>query len=527
MNLEINFSDIKSSSNLFIDFINNIQTENYNSIKNKIPKILERNYDKSKLIDAISMTYQNIELSAKQKQNIELLNKKNSLAVVTGQQAGFLLGPLYTLYKALDTYKISENLKLKYPAYNFIPIFWIEDNDNDLTEASHSYLFDESNNLVELNLAFDKIQSVSHTYIGNSSLEIINLTKSLIMDLHPNGAKYSELIDYSYCENDSWSYSFTKLMNKIIGEQGIIFLSANKLIKTGIFHKLVLNEINEFKKSKSLIEEKNEILISKNYKIQAKVSDINLFYHIDNNRFNIERIDDFYFINEKKYSQNEIIDLIITEPKNFSPKVLLRPLFQDYALPTVSYIAGPGEIAYHSQLDYLYQYLEIPKPAILMRSSYTIIDKKISRYLNKINKKADYFLNTYLDIEKDIANNLLGKDHNIVFENFRKKLDYEFAILETYLLGIDSQLERTIKGVNIKIMEQIEQLDKKAHSFAKRNNEELIQKYKQISNSIYPQNSLQERLISPIQFLSLTDNFIQKLLENSNVLSTKHIFLEL
>ncbi len=518
-------SQLPGASNVFKDFLNHSETYSFEDFSRIISLIQNRLYPRTAVNDAILNSSKDYELFELQKNNLELLKESNTFAIVTGQQAGFLGGSLYTLLKAVDTVKVAINLKSRFPDCNFVPIFWVEDNDDDLTEASHSYLFDANYNPIEFKLTHEGNSCVSDERIKEEDLLTIEIALKEL-DKYPFGENISTLVREVYKVGSTWSESFVKLYQQLIGRTGILFLSASKLMKSGVFGNLVLDELKNQGRSLASVEKINAELISRNYHLQATPSEVNLFYHIGNKRFRIDSTNDGFNINREFISRNEFLKLAESNPTNFSPKVLLRPVFQDAVLPTLAYIAGPGEIAYHSQTDYLYKDFQVTKPVVLMRTSATIIDKKISRYLSKIEKSSEYFFQSYPEIEKELADRLLGQHHDDIFSDFNKKLDADLASLESYLMTLDNQLERSIKGAYVKIKEQIEQLDKKAHSSAKRTNEELMQKYKMCSNSIYPNAKPQERVISPLTFIAQNDNFVDLLMNLDNGLSVEHLFIE-
>ena len=72
-----------------------------------------------------------------------LLADRQTVAIVTGQQAGLFGGPLFTLFKALTAIKLAEQVSRdhKVPA---VAVFWIDAEDHDWEEVRSCTVFDEA-----------------------------------------------------------------------------------------------------------------------------------------------------------------------------------------------------------------------------------------------------------------------------------------------------------------------------------------------------------------------------------------------
>lgn len=60
------------------------------------------------------------------------------MAVVGGQQAGLLTGPLYSVNKAISVILLSKEQSEKL-GIDVVPIFWIAGEDHDILEINHTY----------------------------------------------------------------------------------------------------------------------------------------------------------------------------------------------------------------------------------------------------------------------------------------------------------------------------------------------------------------------------------------------------
>src|SRR5262249_18734249 len=83
------------------------------------------------------------------------------------------------------------------------------------------------------------------------------------------------------------------------------------------------------------------------------------------------------------WTRDEILKLVEAEPETFSPNALLRPVVQDYLLPSTGFLAGPAEISYLAQSEVVYRHVLGRMPVLLPRAAFTILDPKADKLLQK------------------------------------------------------------------------------------------------------------------------------------------------
>ena len=365
----INFSDIPGHQNLFLDYLyefENVAEFYSNDFRNKesylkIFKLIaeKRQLTSGEISGILKAQYSTLNPSDKTKRNIELLNDKKTLTIITGQQLGILGGPLYTFYKIITTIKLSEYLSERYDDYKFVPVFWLEGDDHDFNEVRSIKVFNDANNLLTIGYKDEIEEDELRQSVGkiNFDQSINDFFDQLDKALKPSDFKDSilERLKNIYKEGRSFKDAFRQLMFDLFDEYGLVIFDpqddqVKKLLKP-VFKK----EITDFRAHTEKLVHVSATL-EELYHAQVKVKPVNLFLRVDEGRYSIEPVDNEYRLKRKRrsFNQEQLLELLENEPDKFSPNVLLRPICQDYLFPTAFYVAGPSEISYFAQIKLLY-----------------------------------------------------------------------------------------------------------------------------------------------------------------------------
>lgn len=449
----------------------------------------------------IAQTMQNLPLSEKQKNGLDALLNGKAIAMITGQQPGFLGGPLYSLYKAMSCIALAEQHSTdKVP---IVPIFWIEDNDHDGMEAGIASIIDQSGSMHTLHCDnMHELQSPIPIHERIFSDHVLSVMETISEQL-PNsefGQAILHQIQEVYTPGKNWSESFLEYMQEHCGEFGLLFFSSSIARKEGCFKERILHEISHAGELQQLVLEKNATLIAKGMKIQAEAGVINAFYHDQHGRHKID-IDESgnVLLASDSVTKDECIDLILAHPEQFSPSVLLRPLIQDSIIPTIGMIVGPGEYGYMSQLEQAYSSLMIPMPQLHGRHSATILIPSIAKYLSKHELEAHFFMRIMNEIERDLSLQFAhDAESDAMIGKLRLMIHEELTAISNHAKSIDSSLLGMVSATEHGIEKLIDGMEKKIISAIKKKQDILFGKASETHAWIYPHNQLQERVLSSV-----------------------------
>jgi bacillithiol biosynthesis cysteine-adding enzyme BshC len=460
--------------------------------RERISAILER---QNKSWDASPQTVANIESF-----------RRGAAAIVTGQQVGLFGGPMFATYKALSAVKLAEEAKAA--GVDAVPIFWLATYDHDLAEVNHVSMPGADGLLRTLTTSSHSIPGapVSEVRLGEEILPVVEEAAGLL-----GQSAALQLLRDSYRPGETLGSAFARFYAHLFADRGVILLDASDPELHRIAVPIYRAAVEHASEIANAVLARGQALEAAGYHQQVKVtsSSVLLFTLQNGVRTPIQHADgaspEFLIASEnatEKLSSDELLDRISTTPESFSPNVLLRPVVQDYLLPTLAYAGGAAETAYFAQAGAVYERILGRTTPIVPRFSATLVEPKVQHGLEKFRITV---LDTFQGAEwlrRKLAANSLPADLQAAFERANKSIDESFSSLHESLAKLDPTLVEASQTAVSKAHYQLDRLRERAMAAELRRSEVLGRKAELISNALYPQGALQERGIAAVYYLA-------------------------
>ena len=511
----LRFDRIPHTTKLFTDFLYHYDRvarfypdygRNAAPLTSRAIQIAQGRFDRDGVADALEHINRRSASSELTFENISTLRRPDSVAVVTGQQAGLFTGPLYTIFKALTTIKLARCLSDQ--GVRAVPVFWVASEDHDFDEVNHCTIVDTDGRLSEV-----RYQGCGHSQdlpVGEIQLceGIVQKIDELIGTL-----PHSEFLDglrndltASYHANAGFAEAFSSLMARLFRDYGVVLLDPLDKGLKEIAAPLYVQAIEKSGEIAQALTRRSAELVDAGYHAQVHVSDdmVPLFIMDQGRRVALTSRDNRFFVkgSDRSFSRDELIELARNCSSCFSPSVTLRPVVQDFLLPTAAYIGGPAEIAYFAQIRAVYETLGRSLPCVLPRASMTIIEARHQKTLNKYSLNlADFFDGLHNAISK-VVEKSLDRETSAIFEQTESSLNSQLDRLEQALRRTDGTLVASVRLAREKILHQIDHLKTRfVHSSARRD-EAAYRQVERACTTLLPEKNLQERVLNVYYFLA-------------------------
>jgi bacillithiol synthase len=433
--------------------------------------------------------------------------RRGAAAIVTGQQVGLFGGPTFSIYKALSAVKLAEEATAA--GVESVPVFWLATYDHDLAEVNHVSIPGPDYLLRTLTTSSHSVAGapVSQVRLGEEIVPVVEEAVSLLGD-----SEASQLLRESYRPGGTLGTAFARFYARLFAEWGVIVLDASDPELHRIAVPVYQAAVQQAGEIDDALLARGEALEAAGYHQQVKVtsSSVLVFTLQNGARTPIQRrisgdSAEFVIASEaetEKLSSAELIDRIAATPEKFSPNVLLRPVVQDYLLPTLAYAGGAAEAAYFAQAGVVYEKIAGRVTPIVPRFSATLVEPKIQRGLEKYGiTPLDTFQGAE-ELRRLLAARAMPADLQAAFARANQSVEESFSALHEALTKLDPTLAEASQTAVSKALYQLDRLRERAMAAELRRSEVVARKAEALSQSLYPEDALQERGIAGVYYLA-------------------------
>lgn len=461
--------------------------------------------DRKRLVGVLKEYNEGLGCGEKTFANLESLSEPDTVVVVTGQQAGVLTGPLYTIYKAVTAIQLAGELTAK-TGRKVVPIFWVAAEDHDFAEIDHVDLLNKEQEIVRLKLDYMPEGKCS---IGSIPITeaVYRLIDELAESTNPSEWKDEIISVLRQKARGAGNLAdwFAAIMSWLFKEQGLIIINPqNKELRkmwSGTFADFLINA--------ETVNEKLELGIRKvremgfKPQVEKEINNINMFLYLEGERLPLFKNGDQYSVRgkEHKWSLDDLTRIARESPESFSPNVVLRPVAQDALLPIAAYVAGPGEISYYALYREIYPVFGQTMPIIYPRANLTIVERNVSKHMDKYGIRFEEGaegitrrLNEYLE-----AQDTVGIEN--LFDKFRDELTRSFSSLAEAASLIDPALK--VQGTETinRLIHHVGNFEQKVRQYHRKSCDKAVKRFRNIDQQLFPRNNLQERVFNIFPYL--------------------------
>lgn len=456
------------------------------------------NERRATVVDALRI--QNHAAGDATQKNLDLLAEKGTVVVATGQQVGLFGGPVFSVFKALTAAKHAATLQDRgIPA---VAVFWLATEDHDLAEVDHAWLYDAAG---KPRLTEGRAQAEDGAPVGGATLPagVTTALREACAGM-PHGDAIVRRVEEYYSEGRTLGQAFRGLFENLLSDYGLIFLDPMDSQLRSVAGELVRKAVANGPDLLKAVTERGKQLESAGYHQQVVVGPGTslLFRFSEGRRSAIRRSGDSYLCDGESLSSAELIEAIRREPEGFSPNALLRPVLQDYLLPTAVFIGGPAELAYLAQSAVIYKLLLGRMPVVMPRAAFTLLDSRSQKLLTHYELDVVGCFAPKEELRQHIANLLTPPELKKTFDEEGAVIDAALERIQSCLTGFDPTLGDAFANSERKIKFQLGKIQAKTARESLKRNDRSVSDAALLSNLIHPEKTLQERLFCTLPFLA-------------------------
>jgi bacillithiol synthase len=443
--------------------------------------------------------------SAARDRNLEALAGGRTAVVVSGQQVGLFVGPLYTFYKAATAIAAARAIEHE-SGVRCVPLFWLQTEDHDFAEIAASTTAARDGAPVRLALPDGAPElertSVAHRRLGAEVAGLLDAFADLAGDA-PAAREVVALLRAHYRPGQSMAGAFAGALAAIFADEGLLFLDPRDVRVATLAAPTYRRALTDAGAIDELLARQEQRLRDAGFDCQVAVRAGSplVFFHAHGAtgpRCRLKEAGGMWRPDSggAPISTAALLDALARDPLCFSTSALLRPIVQDALLPTAAYVGGPAELSYFAELGPLYEHFGVHPALVVPRARFRCIEAPARRALEALGLTAD-------DVARPLPE-LLARSAAPVPpgapepEDLRRRIDAEIAPVVNEIAGAvvaaEPELARAAERTRISVSRALRRLtDRYARMLAERDGV-TRRRLERLRAALYPDGVPQERV---------------------------------
>lgn len=429
------------------------------------------------------------------------LRQPGALAVTTGQQPGLFGGPLYSVHKALSAAALAAELEAAWDR-PVVPVFWLAGDDHDFAEAAAAAWLDDTGSLVRHVLRARPAGAPStpmwRELLGPDVLDAVDLLRRTLRD----GPARETVLDWCarhWRPEATVAGAFGAAMAELLAPFGIAcFDSTHRAAKLAMAPLLLQAADRAAELDGALVQQEASLREGGAHPgvvVGDGASLVMLDGPMGRDRLIPDRDGWTLRRSGTHVGREALAKAAAGTPELLSPNVLLRPVVERALLPTVAYVAGPGELRYLPLAAPLYDALGVPRQVPVPRWSGIVVEAQVDRVLRKFGASLDELLADGAALERRVVREDLPPEARAALDSLRTQGSRDFGTLRTAAQEVDPTLVRAIEGLERRANWVAERAERKLTGHLLRRRAVELSQVGRARTAVLPGGVRQERLL--------------------------------
>ncbi len=412
------------------------------------------------------------------------------VVVTTGQQPGLFGGPAYTWSKALGALAMADELEATV-GMPVAPIFWAASDDADWMEAAVTYVV-TARGLETLTLtgpATDGI-AMADVALGDVAMCIDRLRAASGSVAH---SSVLDVVEAAYVPHRTIGAAYVQLLRALLEPLGIAVLDAAHPAFRNASDPFLRNALLRAAAASEALAARTRDIRAAGFEPQVDpIDDLTLVFRSQlgvSGRAS-DRVRERVPVKDAARVARE------ADVGTLGANVLLRPVLERALLPTMTYMAGPGEYAYFAQVSAVAVALSTEPPVVSPRWAGEIVDVVATAMLEKLGIDESLLHDPHA-AESELARRTVAEAVQDALERLRVATDTQLRALRDAIAHDDAVVApEVVTGLERDLMHKLERFERRVLAGVKRRESELMHRVALSRAWFRPLGSSPERVLN-------------------------------